>query len=337
MSISNPSSIANYAQRCISDFQIVQNSYTISGLPLNLVHPSTAYSLDNGLARFRLWCGNIGAHQRDRSSLDQKLREASHIRDRVVELLQRIQNTLAEIKGIVNGERIPWDAESESDSDGTDQEPEAATSDSSTTELDQHATVIADVITDLMQLSSTIGNPAPHDQFKLSQGINIEHYEKFDVEHVELKFPLADRYLTKRLGRAISRRRQYLRYREEHRIKLEKGLDPAEDIANEADGTVASSIPSQLKSGPFILNANYDNYENHLDDAASQTSYASSAAGTTTLRPPPLPWDGHDGMPFECPFCRYFVLIDEELAWQRHVFRDLQPYVTLGSWNVNLS
>lgn len=48
--------------------------------------------------RFRIWSGNIGAHRGGRSSLDYRLRDASHIRQRVISLLQDLTETLQDRK-----------------------------------------------------------------------------------------------------------------------------------------------------------------------------------------------------------------------------------------------
>ncbi|KAI8946300.1 hypothetical protein F4801DRAFT_565095 [Xylaria longipes] len=45
-------------------------------------------------ARFNLWTGNTGAHHRGRSCLDWRLRDASHLRDPVVNLLTDLKSTL---------------------------------------------------------------------------------------------------------------------------------------------------------------------------------------------------------------------------------------------------
>ena len=48
--------------------------------------------------RFNVWAGNIGAHQSGRVSLDFRLRDAGHIRDQVVSLLQYLSEILEEGK-----------------------------------------------------------------------------------------------------------------------------------------------------------------------------------------------------------------------------------------------
>jgi hypothetical protein len=323
----DPSSIADHTQWCLRHFQTAQNSLACMAIEPKSVLELVSEAVDNELGRFRLWCGNIGAHRHGKSSLDHRLREASHIKSRVIELLQRIQILICDIDAIINGHKIPWDAEPGSDTDESDNESEVD-KEGSTTELQQLVASTADVITNLMQLSSTIRNPASHDQFKRSGEIDTSYYEAFDIQHVKSKFPSAEQFLVTRMGRAISRRRQYLRYREEHRTRLGEGLDPTTALSREVEGTVASSIPAQLKAGSHTLELHDDD---QFDDHASQTSYASSVNSSTTLRPPPLPQEGQDGRPFECPLCRYFTIIDQDIVWQKHVYRDLQPYVSLTS------
>lgn len=333
-------SIATHVQDCLGTFDDVCASLAKADVRIrNKIPPGTIHDC---LGRFRLWVGNIGAHRKGRSSLDYKLREASHIRDRVIELLQNLKAVLREALEIITGERVPWEDLPDSDSEGSeadfdrpDEEP--------TTELAQLASNMSEVNSCLMRLSLAIRNPAPHDQFKESSQIDVTHYEKFDVDHVRGKFPRATEYLVHRLGKAISRRRQYLRYREEHRKKLERGLQPqpqpivSKEVTSQRqaptvtapsekiESTVASSIPLAIKASTSTVNLDE---EDLYEDTLSQTSYASSNNDLARLRPPPLPVGGQDGDPFECPLCFRFTSVRQTSAWHKHVYRDLQPYVS---------
>jgi hypothetical protein len=46
--------------------------------------------------RFKVWVGNIGAHKRGQSSLDYRLRDASHLQHGVQELLNNLIENLSE-------------------------------------------------------------------------------------------------------------------------------------------------------------------------------------------------------------------------------------------------
>jgi hypothetical protein len=50
--------------------------------------------LTEELNRFKIWCGNLGALQSGRSSLDFRLRESIVMRTNVLKLLDRLQQTL---------------------------------------------------------------------------------------------------------------------------------------------------------------------------------------------------------------------------------------------------
>jgi hypothetical protein len=52
--------------------------------------------LKDSFERFQLWSSNLGAHRRDKSSLDQRLWEASHLRYRVLGYLKDLQQGLAD-------------------------------------------------------------------------------------------------------------------------------------------------------------------------------------------------------------------------------------------------
>jgi hypothetical protein len=323
------SSIAGSAQACLVDFQTLRIILNSTDGRSRSEHADLSGRLQDESDRFRLWCGNIGAHRRGRISLDHRLREASHIKEWVVELLSQISSLIDDIRAIVDGRNIPSDAEPGYDTDelnDSDSESELD-EESSATELQDIACCIGDIISNLMQLSSTIRNPAPHDQFQRSGNIDTSHYEPFDIEHVRHRFPRSEEFLVVRLGRAISRRRQYLRYREEHRARLAEGLDAvADDETFDAEGTVASSIPAQGNISSKLPGLGE---VERFNDEASQTSYASSTADATSLRPPPLPKEGRDGLPFECPLCHYFTSIEHDIVWQKHVYSDLQPYVRI--------
>lgn len=336
----DPSSVATYVHSCLNGFQIACNSMAKAELHVKCKLPPGL--INDELGRFSIWSGNVGAHRRGKGSLDYKLREASHIRDRVIELLQNLTSILQEAIDIITGERTAWEDLSDSDSDMSDDGLQQ-TEEQPTTELAQLASNMAEINTCLMRLSMAIRNPAPHDQFKESTHIDVAHFETFDIDHVRGKFPMAKEYLVVRLGKAISRRRQYLRYREQHRKRLEQGLKqlpqqhevtapqsmprtitaPSEKI----ESTVASSIPTVAKESPSVAALDENDY---YEDTLSQTSYASSTDSIARLRPPPLPEAGLDGDPFECPLCFRFTSVRQTAAWHKHVYRDLQPYVQLS-------
>lgn len=84
------------------------------------------------------------------------------------------------------------------------------------------------------------------------------HFEVLDVDHIRSKFMNAEDFLVVKLGKAISRRRQYLRYRKEYRERLKQDIvipqmDELDEIAPsiKPSSTLASSILAAPKNGSF--------------------------------------------------------------------------------------
>ncbi|KAF5710471.1 zinc finger transcription factor ace1 [Fusarium globosum] len=278
----------------------------------------------NELSRFKVWSGNIGAHKKGRSSLDHRLRDASNIRNQVVELLEDLAESLKDAKEILTGKTTPWDQElslaelSDDDSDDGTFQVDA----SGPSEISQIFAAIIEDTNCLLRLSVSIHNPSPHDRLKKACLTDTSSYEPFDVQHVCNKLSKAPKPIAERLGKAISRRRQYFKYRELHHEKLASGLEL--DSKDQMQSTVASSLPKSLNlNEPISLEEDVDDAS---DTGRSQTSWATSAANPERRKIPALPAEAENG-PFECPFCFMMVSITSKIYWKKHVFSDLSPYI----------
>jgi hypothetical protein len=187
-------------------------------------------------------------------------------------------------------------------------------------EVEQVLHVIGDVIDCLLRLSVTMRNPAPHDQFKSRAGEGVlDSYEKWDIQHVQEKFSNLDSTVAQRLGKALTRRRQYFRYRLQHHNRLSEGIGVDEDAARtETDGksTIASSLPDHLKDPAGATESERNDWLDMEDKKSdiSQTSYTPSNANPDQLRVPQLPKDIKG--PFLCQFCHMLVSIDSRHAWK---------------------
>ena len=215
---------------------------------------------------------------------------------------------------IVNGERIPWDEESDSDSDSESDSNAAddARDDNpnSDTELKHILTTIRSTVTCLFRLSMAIRDPAPNTQLRNFITVNKSYFETYDILHVQSKFPQAEIYLTERLGRAMTGRRRYLTYREEHHQKLAKNV---EEIGHEEPRTEHTTNSTQASLLPVAK----DKTESVIDDSfdiLSQTSHATSV--NATIRVPPLPKKATDNEQWECPFCYFMVSIHTTAGWK---------------------
>ncbi|KAF5712162.1 zinc finger transcription factor ace1 [Fusarium mundagurra] len=294
--------IADHVSACLQEFNSLCSSpttWTDSVSEEGTDSDISLLKLQNELSRFKVWSGNIGAHKKGRSSLDHRLRDASNIRDQVAELLEDLRESLKDAKDILTGQLTPWDQDlspAEFSEDDSDDEPLNVDA-SGPSELSQIFAAIVEDINCLLRLSVSIHNPSPHDRFKKAYLTDTSVYEPFDVQHVCNKLSKAPKPIAERLGKAISRRRQYFKYRELHHEKLASGLEL--DGKDQMQSTVASSLPKKLNvNEPISL-------EEDLDDASdtgrSQTSWATSAADPERRKIPALPAEAENG-PFECPF-----------------------------------
>ena len=62
------------------------------------------------LGRLRVWNANIGAHQQDQSSLDYRLRDASHIEKQIVKLFNSLQVLLEEVESVLRDQPEDFEA-----------------------------------------------------------------------------------------------------------------------------------------------------------------------------------------------------------------------------------
>ncbi|RGP65706.1 transcription factor [Fusarium longipes] len=326
--------------------------------------------IENNFTRFKMWAGNQAAHQSGPSSLDHRLREAPHLQQQVVYLLKdicesledatlkisEISDSLSQVEEHGKDQEVQSDKPSSVISDH-DQESDFSDSDSdcnipngvlSTALLD-----VGEAIDCLLRLSVAIANPAPHERFrKLGAGPSedVSFYEPHDITYVKDKFPKISDELANALGRYITRRRQFFKYRYAHHEKLVSGIESLA-LNKESDTcrteivpqTIASSLPEQFKaSAKFDPQAAVVDEDMRSDTGMSQTSYATSAGfvfeGTDLemheppppLRVPPRPSAAADGI-FECPFCYRMISAKTRAAWKRHVFGDLRPYTCVFS------
>lgn len=168
-------------------------------------------------------------------------------------------------------------------------------------------------ITCLLRLSMAIRNPFPHDRFVRSKHIDTSYFEKHDINHVKEKFPTMDLDLAERLGKGISYRRQYFKYREARHTSTS-----AEPGDGEGDGrsTLASSVPNRFKDDKILMeNIGIVNDDERSNSVFTHTSFATFDADSGHIKVPPLPAASEDG-PFECPFCYMIIQASSRDSWK---------------------
>ncbi|OTA65390.1 hypothetical protein K449DRAFT_431992 [Hypoxylon sp. EC38] len=310
------STIGEHVASCLESF----NSIIVDTVP-DLSNQSTVSRIADEFARFKVWSGNIGAHRSRKSSLDYRLRDASHLQKQVKSLLVDLNDSLKNALAILRGERTPWD-ELPSEGENLDRDLDGPVGGfvEFKTEVAQISADIKEVVDCLLRLSVSIRNPAPHDRLKAYTRINVSHYEAHDISHISEKFRLASPKLAEHLGKANSRRRQFFLYRDSHHNILSEGLNEDSKLS-----TVASSIPPYLKDDLLDVGLGPIDEDELSESGVTQTSYATTRGGSDRLYVPALPAMASKG-PFECPFCYSMITVSSKRAWKKHIFADLRPY-----------
>lgn len=218
----------------------------------------------------------------------------------------------------MTGARQPLeDVVSDGDSSNTETESESGEGSSQSqgpSEMRQILTEVSEVVNCLYRLSMSVRNPTGTQRYVKSAHIDTSFYEPYDLRYVEQKFPSAKGYLVERLGKAISRRRQYLKYRETHAAKMAQRLDE-ENTTTVRSETTATALLVQRDP------------QEDSRSVSSESSYATSTGSVQKSRMPSMPKEARAGLPFECPYCRTIEVVKNTHAWMKHVYKDLQPYM----------
>ncbi|KAK3720811.1 hypothetical protein LTR37_003474 [Vermiconidia calcicola] len=325
-------SISSLVNNCLANFKATQA----------IIQDNT--SLQDEYGRFRVWTGNVSAHRAGRRSLEYRLRDASNLRATVLMLLKDLLQSLNGLHaGLEEAHRNSqeyeaWpllhtsnesqehnDVDSEDDALLFGLENDTSTSDQP---LERLLSEVHDIVSCLLRFSMALRNPARHDQIRHSAMTMTKHFEPYDIGHVQQKFPSAQTYLHERSGKAISKHRQYLKYREHHHLKLSEGLESDSAEEEEQSSTIATSVNKADASAasPFVTDK-----DDETESVYTVTSHAPTAAGNISLRPPPRPVAGYEDGLFECPLCYRIIVTENNRAWRQHVYEDLPPYVCMYS------
>lgn len=280
--------------------------------------------------RFRVWAGNISAHRTARRSLEYRLRDSSNLKATVESLLRNLSQALlivtrqsliamrAPLAPIINASdrepsASPQTHDDSSTSGGGGDDDMFEIEDDEVGELlgplEQALDEVHEVITLLLRFSMTLRSPAKHDQMRQAATSNAKYYEVVYGRHLQEKYPHVPSFLASRIGKAMSKHRGYLGYREQHHEKLAAGLDDDTETVGDRPSIVATS----LRDVQAVQAVSRDSDSESIYTA---TSFAMTLSHTVTLRPTPLPDAGQDGEPFECPICFGIVVALDERSWR---------------------
>ncbi|KAI1134857.1 hypothetical protein F5Y05DRAFT_406252 [Hypoxylon sp. FL0543] len=71
--------------------------------------------------RFRLWAHSLGLHQKGHASLDYRVRDAIIVKDRLAQVLSKLQEHLENLLAIAKGDRRPFEQDADIDEDSDNQ------------------------------------------------------------------------------------------------------------------------------------------------------------------------------------------------------------------------
>lgn len=309
--------IAELFRQCLDRLNEVANSDSISSLEEEVpVHAWT-----DELGRFRVWAANIGAHQQGLSSLDYRLRDASHIQSQIFRLLTALEESLIDLDDLTSGGSE--DADGPFDEQMEELYREFEDESNHTTQAQEIYQSVANTISHLFQMSMIIRNPTDHDRLIGIDRVDAEPFKFWARQHISHKHPELEAFIADRISTAMAKQRATLKYRERHHAKLSCGLDADK---NEASTRLSETIATSFKA-PVPEQANKDGMSN---SGISETSYAGTLfVGENKMTIPPPPKESAGRKPFECPYCFFIITVKDTGDWARHVFRDLMPYVCL--------
>ncbi|KAK3636182.1 hypothetical protein LTR56_014345 [Elasticomyces elasticus] len=309
--------------------------------------------IDNS-SRFNIWVGNIGARYPadDQRSADHRLRDAPRPASRILILLQDLCEVNHELLEILLGHRqdaADVDAEHAGNVSDYDEAFDLEGGENPISEAHELCLTVGNLITSLMKVSILIRKATPRDKYaKAAAKKAMPEWTPSDRSHVGDKFPKVkdQRWLVERLGDAITARRQFLRYSQEHHERLAGDSGGKHDVSGRSapnaavTATAASTLDFEMIQSRNLHQLKDD--DDSYSQAYSRVTYA--AAVDSPLKFSSLESVAKGDSTFECPYCWSIVTCKKQREWEVHMLEDLRAYVctfegckigpfeTRGSW-----
>ncbi|TAQ86664.1 hypothetical protein B7494_g5027 [Chlorociboria aeruginascens] len=334
-------SISSQSKKCLESFNsaynVLHNFVTEKSAPEGVDLNRSLFEIQDSRARYKAWGTNIAAFQSRNhpTSLDSRLEDAAEIRGRISKVLEDLELSLDDAFLIVSGEKPneTWNAGELSDSEDDGRIP-APDDIAQTSELDELFAAIKASNSSLMKLTMVIRNAPTHDDY-LKAASRYYFDPTFDIGHVREKHCGANgvsNWLIERLGKGITRRRQFLKYREEHQSKMTKDWDVNPKHTEEDHETINEKPEMSItltKATTYVENDPVPDQDGiDLDGSfGSQTSYEATAfgdVGSHKLTVPPHPKMAFEGVlfefgePFQCPYCYTEQRVKSRSEWNRN-------------------
>ncbi|KAL9120119.1 MAG: hypothetical protein Q9187_003323 [Circinaria calcarea] len=311
------------------------------------------FMLDASFSKFREWGNDTGASDR---SLDHILRKASRLQDATKNMLETLLSTLHETRGSLQDGSIPLLRTPTNRIDNLNLQREDAepfmlsrSSSGSETSPQQLIEDIEESVNCLIKLIPALQDPAPQDLYRVNASQNEADT---DIALARKMFPKAAPSLTRRLGLANWKRRQYLEglqlpdrqtlwSKQEGRRNHEQDRDsgffstssfrrPSHRIGFPSYGNIISQSTSE--AGPSSVNDTIFSRPNYFSgDSAISIANSDQVIRWVRYEIPKPPVMLRSGSEFTCRFCGQEVVVGIQIAserdWAQHVLMDLEPYL----------
>lgn len=189
-------------------------------------------------------------------------------------------------------------------------------------------TIISSCITSLFRTGILIRKARTTDRFNsaLQKSIATFHPE-FDIDYVREKYPKlkgrgeATSGLSERLGKAMSKRRQFIKYSRDHQARLayEELVEAPEDLLTRTEqlSSQATSLHPDRLPAPSLLPTTINEEDNEVEeDLVSMMSASTFSGPASILKLPTLEKLSPNGDAFECPICFTLQSFRREKAWR---------------------
>lgn len=92
-------SIADHVHAALESFRLLLSDSAQSNEQDDIRNNKAVFNaLKESYGRFRVWCANIGAHRRDKTSLDYRLRGSAQIKLNIIKMVEDLREILLEGK-----------------------------------------------------------------------------------------------------------------------------------------------------------------------------------------------------------------------------------------------
>jgi aspartate-semialdehyde dehydrogenase len=196
---------------------------------------------------------------------------------------------------------------------------------------------ISEDISHLFKVSALIGKSIARDRYARAETASKEKFDgQYDVAHVKAKFRQqnAPDWLLVRLGEAITKRRQYIKYVREHRSRIDNDsqqrkepdlppvaspVDPSQ-VQEPQKAITLASRPSQMPTMATTVMSNaLVNIEQTFEDNRSVTTVNTTWFDENhdqKLSVPLLTDYTTFGQEFACPFCPITAKFNSQSSWK---------------------